>query len=80
MLNITKDTAYSADEVVKRASEFFGSKGLGLVEKERNSCCITFEGGGGYVSVTVTEAGGKSEVGTESREWEYQVKQFLQTI
>jgi len=80
MLHITKDTAHSADEIIKRASDYFGNKGIGLEEKERNSCCITFEGGGGYVSVSVMEAGGKRDVDAESREWEYQVKQFLETI
>jgi hypothetical protein len=71
MIHITKDTTYSADEVFKRASDFFGSAGFGLKEKERNSCCLTFEGGGGYVSVTIAEAGGKRDVDVESREWEY---------
>jgi hypothetical protein len=80
MIHITKETALSADDVLRRASDFFGSQGLGLVEKERNSCCIAFEGGGGYVSVTVMEAGGKRDVDVESREWEYQVKEFLETI
>jgi hypothetical protein len=80
MLHITKETAHSADDVVTRASDFFGNKGLGLKEKERNSCCITFEGGGGYVSITVVEAGGKRDVDVESREWDYQVKKFLETI
>jgi hypothetical protein len=73
MLHITKETAHSADDVVKRASGFFGNKGLGLEEKERNSCCITFAGGGGYVSIAAEGAGGKREVDVESWEWEYQV-------
>lgn len=70
MIHITKETTHSANEVVKLASDFFGTEGLGLEEKERNSCCITFEGGGGYVSVTVVEAGSKRDVDVESREWE----------
>jgi len=80
MLHITKDTALSADNIVKRASDFFGGKGLGLEEKKRNSCCITFEGGGGYVSINVVEAGSKRGVDAESREWDYQVKKFFETI
>lgn len=80
MIHITKETTHSANEVVKLASDFFGTEGLDLEEKERNSCCITFEGGGGYVSVTVVEAGSKRDVDVESREWEYQVKKFLETI
>jgi len=80
MLHTAKDTALSAEGVVKRASDFFGTSGLGLEEKERNSCCITFEGGGGYVSITVAETGGTREVDVESREWDYQVNKFLETI
>jgi len=80
MIHITKETTHSADEVVRRASDFFGSQGLGLEEKEHNSCCITFEGGGGYVSVTVVEAEGKRDVDIECREWDYQAKEFLETV
>lgn len=80
MLHITKATALSPDEIIKRASDFFGNKGLGLEEKERNSCCITFEGGGGYVSIAVVEEGKPRAVDIESREWEYQVKRFLETL
>jgi hypothetical protein len=80
MIRITKETTLSADDVLRRASDFFGTQGLGLEEKERNSCCIAFEGGGGYVSISLVEAGGKRDVDAESREWEYQVKEFLETI
>jgi len=80
MIRITKGTTHSADEVVRLASDFFGAEGLGLEEKARNSCCITFEGGGGYVSITIAEGEDKRDVDVESREWEYQVKRFLETI
>jgi hypothetical protein len=80
MIRITKETTHSADEVLRSASDFFGTQGLGLEEKERNSCCVSFEGGGGYVSVSLVEAGGKRDVDVESREWEYQVKKFMETI
>ena len=80
MIRITKETACSAEEVVRRASDFFGMKGVGLEEKERSPCCVTFEGGGGYVYITIGEAGSKRGVDIESREWEYQVKRFLKTL
>lgn len=80
MIRITKETTYSADEVMRRASDFFGPKGLSLEEKARNACCISFEGSGGYVSVTVVEGEGKRDVDIEAREWDYQVKRFLETI
>jgi hypothetical protein len=80
MIHITKETSHSADEVISRASDFFGPKGLGLEEKDRNECCINLEGGGGYVSVTVVEEEGRRDVDIEAREWDYQVKRFLETI
>ena len=80
MIHITKETTLPVDDVLERASNFFGSQGLGLEEKDRNSCCIAFDGGGGYVSITVAEAGDKRDVDVESREWDYQVKEFLGTI
>ena len=80
MIHITKETTHSADEVLRRASDFFGSQGLGLEEKDRNSCCIAFDGGGGYVSITVAEAAGKRDVDIECREWDYQAKEFLETV
>ena len=80
MISISKETSHSVDEVMRRASDFFGSKGLGLEGKARNACCINFEGGGGYVSVTVVEGEGKRDVDIEAREWEYQAKRFLETI
>ena len=80
MISITKETSHSADEVMRRASDFFGSKGLGLEGTDRNACCIIFEGGGGYVSVTLVEGEGKRNVDIEATEWEYQAKRFLETI
>ena len=80
MIRITKETTYSTDEVMRRASDFFGPKGLGLEEKARNACCRCFEGGGGYVLITVIAGEGKRNVDIEAREWDYQVKKFLETI
>ena len=51
MLKIAKQTGLVPEEVIDRASKFFGKGGEGLEEKERNPCCISFEGGGGYVSI-----------------------------
>ena len=80
MIHITKETTHSTDEVMRRASDFFGPKGLGLEEKTRDACCTSFEGGGGYVLVTVAEAEGKRDVDIEAREWDYQAERFLETI
>lgn len=77
MIRITKETKLTPAEILERASSFFGKGGLGLKETDRNPCCVFFEGGGGHVSVTVIEEDNNRSVEVETREWEYQVKQFM---
>lgn len=77
MLRMSKETRLSAEEIISVASDFFGKEGIGLEEKSRNSCCISFEGGGGHVMVTIGEGDDKNSVDVETREWEYQAKEFL---
>lgn len=80
MLKIAKKTGLAPEEVVDRAAKFFGKGGEGLEEKERNPCCISFEGGGGYVSVLIYDEEKNRMVEVESREFDYQTKQFLATL
>lgn len=80
MLNITKQTRLSPEEVLKRAVKFFGPDGVGLEVRDECETDARFEGGGGYVYVEVCESGGATEVTVESREWDYQVRQFLNTL
>jgi hypothetical protein len=47
---------------------------------EQNPCCFSFAGGGGYVSVTVSAGEKKTTVELETREWDYQVQQFMREI
>ena len=80
MIRIEKSTRLTPAEIIDRASAFFGSSGEGLDEKERGKCCVSFEGGGGYVAVTVADEEKHRIVDVESREFEYQAKQFLNRI
>lgn len=73
------ETKMSPEEVVQKAIDFFGKDGVGLEIIDRNRCCAHFEGGGGQVSVTVSE-GEKTEVELVTREWDYDVKRFIQKI
>jgi len=77
MLRMSKETKLSAEEIITLASGFFGKEGVGLAEKSRNDCCISFEGGGGHVTVTIGEGDDKNSVDVETREWEYLAKEFL---
>ena len=80
MIKIAKQTKLASEEVIDRASKFFGRDGEGLEEKERNPCCISFEGGGGYVSIAIDDAEKHRMVELECREFEYQAKRFLGTL
>ncbi len=80
MIRIARQTRLKPADIIKRASDFFGKGGEGLEEKERNPCCISFEGAGGYVAVSVVDEDKHRMVDVETREFEYQVKQFLKTF
>jgi hypothetical protein len=77
MLRISKQSRLNTDEILAKASGYFGKGGEGLDETERGGCCISFSGAGGYVTVTVCEQTNQREVDVETREFEYQVKKFL---
>lgn len=80
MIRVSKQTRLKPEDVIVKADQFFGKKGEQLEEKDRNPCCISFEGSGGYVSISVVEEGRMRTVDAETREFEYQVKRFLETI
>jgi hypothetical protein len=80
MLRISKESKLSPEEIIGKASRYFGKGGEGLDETERGSCCISFSGAGGFLTVTVCEKDHKREVDVETREFEYQAKQFLGSV
>jgi hypothetical protein len=77
MIRVAKQSRLSPEEIIERASKYFGKGGQELAETQRNLCCISFEGAGGYVAVSVTEEDEHRTVDVETREFEYQAKQFL---
>lgn len=80
MIRISKQTRLKPEDIIIKADQFFGNKGEQLEETERNPCCISFEGSGGYVSISIVEESGTRTVDAETREFEYQVKRFLETL
>ena len=80
MLNIEATSKLSPEEAIKKAIKFFGPQGYGLTVKEESSQYVEFEGGGGGVAVNASADPKGSRVELESREWDYQVKEFLQKI
>jgi len=74
------ETKQSPEKSIEKAVAYFGEGGLGLRVEEQGPCCAYFEGGGGFVRVTVSEEEKRTTVNLETREWDYQVKQFMQKI
>ena len=80
MLSIAAKTKLKPEEVIKRAVDFFGPKGYKLTVKEQSADCASFEGGGGGVEVSTCIEGKQTSVDFTSREWDYQVKEFIGTL
>ena len=80
MIRITKQTRLMPEDIIFKSDKFFGKQGEQLEEKERNPCCITFVGSGGYVSISIVEDGNRRTVDAETREFEYQVRRFLERL
>jgi len=80
MLRISKETKLQPEQILDKAVAFFGPDGEQLEEQDRDACCVTFEGGGGYVRVSVAEEGDSQTVDVETREFEYQARQFLNRL
>jgi hypothetical protein len=80
MLRLSAITKLSPEEAVRRAVKFFGPEGYHLEIKEESETEASFEGGGGGVSVSASVEGGKTTVELASREWDYQIREFVEKI
>ena len=80
MLRMGAESERSPQDMLQAAVEFFGPGGAGLTVTRRSDDAVYFEGGGGHVVVQVQPRDGGAEVDIETREWEYQVRQFLKEI
>jgi hypothetical protein len=80
MLNMECTTKLSSEEVVRKLKKFFGSGGLGLDLTEDAESCLSFSGGGGYVTATLCKEKERIRIDFTTREWEYQVKQFASDL
>ena len=81
MIVLEKKVKGKREELLKKARSFFGPQGRGLTISSEDDCCITFQGTGGFVTVSLSEdEPGYIKVKIESREWEYQAKKFLEVL
>jgi hypothetical protein len=80
MMKLSTKSKLKPEEVIERAVTFFGPGGYGLKPQDKGNCCIEFEGGGGGVRVTASKEKKGSTVDLESREWDYQVREFIRRL
>ena len=80
MAHYATSSRWNAEKVRAAAEAYFGAGGLGLQNNSQDECCLSFTGGGGYVSITIIEADGKSEVELNVSEWDARIPAFLRKI
>lgn len=78
MIRMSIHTKMDNKKVIERAIDFFANKN-GLKITEQGDCCASFEGAGGYVRVDFVDKE-KAEVILESREHEYLVQKFAESL
>jgi hypothetical protein len=80
MLRIATKTKLTPGEVITKAIKFFGPEGFKLKMTNQTETSASFEGGGGSIEISTCEGEGKTTVDFISREWDYQVKEFIRAI
>jgi hypothetical protein len=78
MLTMEARTRLSQEEVVKQALKFFRSHRMNVTNQSPG--CVSFEGSGGGVSISTKIADGITVVEAVSREWDFQVKDFIEFL
>jgi hypothetical protein len=67
-------------EVVESVKSYFGDGGLGLKLIRDEAGFLIFEGGGGHVAATLCAQQDQTLVVIETREWEFDVRRFIQGL
>jgi hypothetical protein len=80
MINLEMRTELAQEDVIARLKRFFGRGGLGLDLTEEMPQCLTFEGGGGYVTAAICPEEKKIRINLITQEWDFQVKQFAESL
>jgi hypothetical protein len=80
MLKIGTTTKLTATQAIEKAVAFFGPGGYKLTVKDRKDDYVMFEGGGGGIEISACDSDKGTSVDIITREWEYQVKEFIGTI
>jgi hypothetical protein len=80
MANYELETKLNPSEVLERAEDFFGEKGLGLAQRIDGPAARTWQGGGGavFLAVHAMEKGSRVELATT--EWDAPVREFMSRL
>ncbi len=79
MLSVEYRSGLEPEEVVRRLKDYFGRE-LGLRLTDEKPGCLTFEGGGGFVSASLCREKGKTRIEIVTREWDQKVRAFLSRL
>ena len=80
MLNLERKTKLSQEEIIQKLKRFFGKGGLGLELNNETPQCLTFTGGGGYVTATLCSEEGRTRVDFVTQEWDHDVREFASRL
>jgi hypothetical protein len=78
MLRLETKTRLTQEEAMKRILKYFRGYKMKIVSQAAG--CVTFEGGGGGVNVETTTKDGVTTIDLVSREWDQQVKDFVDML
>ncbi len=77
---MSKRTKLPSTEVIARAKRFFESEtGMNVID-ETEDCCVEFSSNLGFVIVQLQGEDREREVVLKTREYEYQIQEFLKRI
>lgn len=77
---MSKRTKLEREEIIRRAKVKFDGR-FGLAARDPNAnCCMEFVSDLGYITLEIIEHEHDNEVILRTREWEYQVEQFIASL
>ncbi|HOX93470.1 MAG TPA: hypothetical protein PKV09_01620 [Syntrophales bacterium] len=79
MLSVEFRSDLKPEEIVERLKAYF-ERDLGLDVTEEKPGCLTFEGGGGFVTASICEDKKKTKVRIVTREWAQKVRDFVSRL
>jgi hypothetical protein len=80
VLRIATKTKLTPEDVIKKAVKFFGPEGYKLKITSQTETAASLEGSGGTIELSACIDEGKTTVDFLSREWDFQVKEFIKMI